>query len=78
MPTMAICKAKKKSKLRYAEYYDFQCIQDKLYTDSMKGTEFKNLVELITLPQNIKLSLCDKQLQKLNKLRNLANIEEIV
>lgn len=56
MPTMANCKAKKKSKLRYAEYYDFQCIQDKLYTDSMKGKEFKNLVELITLPQNIKLA----------------------
>lgn len=56
MPTMANCKAKKKSKLRYAEYYDFQYIQDKLYTDSMKGKEFKNLVELITLPQNIKLA----------------------
>ena len=53
---MANCKAKKKSKLRYAEYYDFQCIQDKLYTDSMKGKKFKNLVELITLPQNIKLA----------------------
>ena len=28
-------KAKKKSKLRHAEYYDFQKIQDKLYADSL-------------------------------------------
>lgn len=28
MPTMANCKVKKKSKLRHAEYYDFQSIQD--------------------------------------------------
>ena len=27
-------KAQKKSKLRHAEYYDFQKIQDKLYADS--------------------------------------------
>ncbi len=49
-------KAQKKSKLRHAEYYDFQGIQDKLYADSIKGREFKNLVQIISLPENIKLA----------------------
>jgi group II intron reverse transcriptase/maturase len=55
-PTMATNKALKKTKLRHAEYYDFQGIQDKLYAESSKGKEFKHLVELITLPQNIRLA----------------------
>lgn len=49
-------RAKKKAKLRHAEYYDFQEIQDKLYADSQKGREFKHLIELITLPENIRLA----------------------
>jgi len=49
-------KAQKKSKLRHAEYYDFQKIQDKLYADSLKGREFKHLVEIISLPENIRLA----------------------
>ena len=49
-------KALKKSKLRHAEYYDFQKIQDKLYADSMQNREFKNLVEIISLPENIRLA----------------------
>ena len=49
-------KAQKKSKLRHAEYYDFQEIQDKLYANSRKGREFTNLVEIITLPENIRLA----------------------
>jgi len=49
-------KACKKAKLRHAEYYDFQEIQDKLYADSLKGREFKNLVELIAHPENILLA----------------------
>ncbi len=40
-------KAKKKSKLRHAEYYDFQGIQDRLYADSQKGRVFKHLTEKI-------------------------------
>ena len=44
---MATGKAKKKDKLRHAEYYDFQAIQDKLYADSNKGKVFKHLVEII-------------------------------
>jgi len=49
-------KALKKAKLRHAEYYDFQAIQDKLYADSNKGNIFKNLVEIIALPENIRLA----------------------
>ena len=49
-------KAKKKAKLRHAEYYDFQEIQDRLYADSMKGREFKELVPIIALPDNIRLA----------------------
>lgn len=53
---MATGKAKKKDKLRHAEYYDFQAIQDKLYADSNKGKVFKHLVEIIALPENIRLA----------------------
>ena len=49
-------KALKKSKLRHAEYYVFQKIQDKLYAESMDGKMFTKLVEIITLPENIKLA----------------------
>lgn len=40
----------------YAEYYDFQKIQDKLYAESMDGKMFTKLVEIITLPENVKLA----------------------
>jgi group II intron reverse transcriptase/maturase len=49
-------KALKKSKLRHAEYYDFQGVQDKLYTDSKDGKVFNKLVEIITRPENICLA----------------------
>ena len=49
-------KIAKKQKLRNAEYYDFQGIQDKLYEQSGRGKIFKNLVEIITLEENIKLA----------------------
>ena len=49
-------KAQKKQKLRNAEYYAFQETQDRLYADSLKGKTFKHLVELISLPQNIRLA----------------------
>lgn len=49
-------KVLKKSKLRHAEYYDFQGTQDKLYADSLKGREFRNLVEIISCPENISLA----------------------
>ncbi|MDR1703810.1 MAG: group II intron reverse transcriptase/maturase [Clostridiales bacterium] len=49
-------KAPKKRKLRHAEYYDFQSIQDQLYADSLKGKVFTGLVDIITRPENIKLA----------------------
>jgi len=49
-------KALKKSKLRHAEYYDFQHIQDKLYADSLKGKTFQNLMAIIISPENIRLA----------------------
>lgn len=49
-------KARKKSKLRHAEYYDFQNIQDNLYAKSLKGRVFKGLMEIIVMPENIKLA----------------------
>ena len=49
-------RALKKAKLRHAEYYDFQSIQDGLYSDSMDGKEFRNLISIITMPENIRMA----------------------
>jgi len=49
-------RAKKKAKLRHAEYYDFQKVQDELYAKSQKGREFKHLVDIIARPENIRLA----------------------
>lgn len=49
-------RALKKVKLRHAEYYDFQSIQDGLYRDSMDGKEFRNLIAIITMPENIRMA----------------------
>ena len=49
-------KAQKKAKLRHAEYYNFQHIQDELYADSQKGKIFSNLINIITSPENIRLA----------------------
>ena len=46
----------KRQKLRNSEYYDFQEIQDKLYSDSKENKCFNNLVELIVSEQNIMLA----------------------
>ena len=53
---MSAKKKPKKQKLRNAEYYDFQSIQDELYQQSKDNKIFKNLVELIVSEQNIKLA----------------------
>ena len=37
----------KKQKIRNSEYYDMQSVFDELYADSVKGQQFRNLVELI-------------------------------
>ena len=53
---MTRAKPTKRSALRNAEYYDFQEVFDKLYADSEKGCQFKNLTELICSPENILLA----------------------
>ncbi|BCC15472.1 hypothetical protein BCM0075_0242 [Bacillus cereus] len=47
---------KKKSSLRYNEYYDTQTMFDTLYEGSQKGKSFKHLMELITSEKNIQLA----------------------
>ena len=49
-------KTLKKQKIRNSEYYDMQLLFDELYADSVKGKRFCNLVELMKLPENIKLA----------------------
>ena len=49
-------KAKKKSKLRHAEYYDMQKTFDSLYADSKSGEVFGHLMGIISAPNNIKLA----------------------
>ncbi len=46
----------KRSKIRYAEYYDKQNVFDSLYADSQKGKVFCNLVSLMENAENIKLA----------------------
>ena len=46
----------KRQKLRNAEYYDFQAIQDELYEQSKRNKVFTNLLELITMRENIGLA----------------------
>lgn len=41
-------KAKKKSKLRHAEYYDMQKTFDSLYADSKSGEVFGHLMDIIS------------------------------
>ena len=49
-------KLKKKKKLRHNEYYNMQEIFDSLYSSSLKGHNFKNLIDIIKLEENIKLA----------------------
>ena len=53
---MTTTKKPKKQKLRNAEYYDFQTVQDKLYADSTVGKTFNGLLPLITSEENIMLA----------------------
>lgn len=53
---MATEKTPKKQKLRNAEYYDFQTIQDELYEKSKQNEVFKDLLSIITMEENIKLA----------------------
>ena len=51
-----IAKHVKKSKLRNAEYYSMQDTFDMLYDQSSKGSNFKNLMGMISSSENIKLA----------------------
>lgn len=46
----------KKQKIRNSEYYDMQTVLDELYADSTKGSQFKNLIEIMKSPENIRLA----------------------
>jgi len=46
----------KQKKLRHLEYYDLQDVFDRLYADSQKGKIFRNLMEIISDENNIKLA----------------------
>lgn len=51
-PTMTARKrALKKAKLRHAEYYDFQAVQDGLYKDSKDGKNSATLLRLLLCPR---------------------------
>ena len=49
-------KKPKRSKIRYAEYYDLQKALDSLYADSSKGKVFTHLMELISSKENIRMA----------------------
>ena len=49
-------KKPKRSKIRYAEYYDLQKTLDSLYADSSKGKVFVHLMELISSEENIRMA----------------------
>lgn len=46
----------KRSKIRYAEYYDLQKTLDGLYADSTKGKVFNHLMDIIESEENIKMA----------------------
>lgn len=46
----------KRQKLRNNEYYDMQPVFDRLYADSLAGCEFRNLIDIITTEENIRLA----------------------
>ena len=63
----------KVTRLRHNEYYSMQETFDKLYADSKQGKVFENLMELITLPENIKLAYRNI---KRNKGSNTSGTDE--
>lgn len=53
---MTAKKIPKRQKLRNAEYYDFQNVQDRLYKQSLNNQNFYKLVDIIVADENIKLA----------------------
>lgn len=54
MPTAT--KEQKVQKIRNAEYYDFQGVQDTLYTQSKENKVFRKLMTIILSEENIMLA----------------------
>ena len=87
MPTMEQkTKAKKKAKLRHAEYYDFQKVQDTLYEKSKDNCIFTNLMDIVCADENIRLAYRNLKKNKGSRtpgtdgrnIWNLADLEESV
>ncbi len=70
---MTTKKVQKKQKLRNAEYYNLQLIQDKLYEQSKENKVFKNLVEVIANEENIKLAYRNLKKNKGSKTAGVDN-----
>lgn len=56
MPNSQLTRSVKKTKLRNSEYYNMQQVFDDLYSNSLKGKSFTNLIAIITSDENIKLA----------------------
>ena len=57
MPTLPTAtKEQKVQKIRNAEYYDFQGVQDTLYTQSKENKVFRKLMTIILSEENIMLA----------------------
>lgn len=56
-------KAKKKSKLRHAEYYDMQKTFDSLYADSKSGEVFGHLIVPFPVSWTVKMKKKQKETQ---------------
>ena len=77
-------KALKRQKLRNNEYYDTQQIFDELYAQSLKGINFKNLMQYVLLDENIKLAYRNLKKNKGSKtagtdgktIKHLADMSE--
>lgn len=65
MPTAT--KEQKVQKIRNAEYYDFQGVQDTLYTQSKENKVFRKLMTIILSEENIMLAY-----------RNIKKIQEVI
>ena len=67
-------KALKRQKLRNNEYYDTQQIFDELYAQSLKGINFKNLMQYVLLDENIKLAY--RNLKKIKAAKQQEQTEK--
>lgn len=72
----------KKAKLRHVEYYSLQATLDELYSRSLNGNNFYNLVELMSKEENIRLAYRNIKRNKGSKTpgtdgRNITDIQNL-